>query len=139
MKNLISVLIKQHLNLRDKVGIIIALSNRDDIAVNDIKKVLDVFISDLQEHLALENDKFYKELLMSMEKAAQDINKTKMFIKEMQDIEKLVLDFYKEYNTEQKIIDDIDNFKIKFNTIADILVLRMETEEAGVYGYWGLF
>ncbi len=141
MKEIISTLIKQHIKIKQDMDITLSLIDLDnkDTSAKSVHEAMNNFIADLQEHLKLENDVFYVELLDSMKTAKQDISKTGMFIEEMKGIEKSFLNFYKQFDTEEKIKNNLELFKEQFEQIKNILIIRIESEEAGVYGYWGLF
>ncbi len=100
---------------------------------------LEQFKKDLVEHLTLENETFYPELLKDMQAKGQDTAKTEQFVAEMKDIEKVVVAFLEKYKDEQSIKEKIDEFKKEFPNIGKTLNLRIESEEVGVYSYWGLF
>ncbi len=138
-KNIISTLIEQHRTLQGEVGGVIKIFKNDPIDAQMIMKGLAQFKKDLIEHLKLENEVFYKKLLEEMENKGQDTTKTEQFIAEMKGIETVVVAFLKKYQKADIIDDNLDRFKKEFTEIGEVLTLRIESEEAGVYAYWGLF
>lgn len=140
MENIVSVLIKQHRLLQQDVEDTLTLCNGADTTPFDqIDKGLKKFKDDLVEHLDLENNTFYVELLDKMKKAGQDTAKTEQFIAEMKDIEKVLYAFFDEFGSADAIKNNFAKFKDDFANIKSVLTLRVESEEAGVYSYWGLF
>ncbi|MBT4349353.1 hemerythrin domain-containing protein [bacterium] len=139
-ENLVTTMIQQHRGLQADVEIILSLYNGNDhVKAEQILASLNKFKEDLVEHLKLENEIFYVELLDKMKKAKQDTTKTELFIAEMKDIEKVVYAFLEKFSTTDSINNNFLEFKSEFNGIKDALVLRIEAEESGVYSYWGLF
>jgi len=138
-KTLITTLISQHRILQKDAKLILEISSGDKTKTTVIRTNLDKFTKDLIEHLKLENDVFYVELLKEMKKKGQDTTKTEMFIAEMKGIEKAVLAFLDKYKDVKSIEAGMAEFHSEFEGIGETLNLRIETEEAGVYAYWGLF
>jgi hemerythrin-like domain-containing protein len=135
--NLVSIMVGQHRGLQKDLGNISDQFSERKINVSEISKFLKKFTKDLKEHLELENNVFYKQLLEKMKLKGQDTTKTELFIDQMKEIEKVVGTFLKKYDDLDK--DNINNFKKEFKNIVDTLNIRIESEEAGVYAYWGLF
>jgi regulator of sigma D len=139
-ENLVTTMIQQHRGLQADVGAIVALYNgNDDVKAEAIFDGVNKFKTDLVEHLKLENESFYVELLEKMKQAKQDTAKTETFIAEMKDIEKVVYAFLEKFSTADSINNNFLEFKSEFNGIKEALTLRIEAEESGVYSYWGLF
>lgn len=138
-QNIISTLINQHRTLQKELE---AVSNDLKETKPDpveIDKLLKQFTVDLTEHLKLENEVFYPELLKEMKTKGQDISKTEQFIAEMKEIEKAVLAFLGKYKDADSIAQQLDQFRSELINITETLNLRVESEESGVYSYWGLF
>jgi len=133
-KNLISTMISQHRVLQKDLGAEVELSESEEL-----HNGLEQFTKDLVEHLGLENETFYPELLKGMKEKEQDTTKTELFIGEMKEIEKAVHAFLDKYNSAENIQKDVAEFKQELSGIVDALNLRIESEESGVYSYWGLF
>lgn len=133
MNDLIEVLKKQHDKLAEYLNQI-----STGIEQSDYSHIFENTTSlgkDLMEHLELENNTFYPILLENMRKNGQDTTKTELFIAEMKDIEKEVLPFLDKYNSTQKIEENFENFKEEFRNISEALMLRVESENTGVYTY----
>ncbi|MBT4209568.1 MAG: hemerythrin domain-containing protein [Candidatus Komeilibacteria bacterium] len=140
MENLISTLIKQHRSLQQDVTNVLDLCNSADTTnFTKIDQGIKKFTKNLVEHLELENDTFYVGLLEKMKQAGQDTAKTEQFIAEMKDIEKVVQGFLDKYKDADSIKNGFVDFKDEFTNIKEVLVLRIESEESGVYSYWVLF
>lgn len=138
-KTLVSELISQHRNLQKEVGAITGYLEVSPVNAEGIARDLAQFRIDLMEHLGIENDYFYVELLKAMKEKGQDTSKTEQFIAEMVGIGKVVTTFLDKYKDASVIQDKTDEFVEEFGKIAETLTLRIESEEAGVYSYWGLF
>ena len=138
-ESIITTLIKQHRGLQKDLGGVAEILKSEKIDSKEIVKGFKKFEKDLFEHLELENDVFYVNLLRDMKKKDQSTEKTEQFIEEMKDIEKVVVAFLEKYKKEADVSDNLKEFKKEFAGIVETLNLRVEAEEAGVYGYWGLF
>jgi len=137
-KNLVSTMIQQHRTLQKEVGSVLEIL-KTDVDTEKISQGLEQFKKDLIEHLKLENDVFYAELLKEMKSKGQDTTKTEQFIAEMKNIEKAVVAFLGKYDSSEDIKEKLEEFKKEFAGIVDTLTLRIESEESGVFAYWGLF
>jgi len=138
-KNLITILVNQHGVLKKEVGAVAKLCEAKQLDGQKIDKLLKKFARDLQDHLDLENNTFYNQLLKAMADKGLNIKKTQEFIREMKDIEKVVLVFLKKFSQPEAISKNSKSFVKEFQDIASALALRIEAEEAGVYSYWNLF
>ncbi len=138
-QNLVSIMIAQHRGLQKDLGAVLVLADEGVEKCDVIDNLLNQFNNDLAVHLALENNTFYKELLQKMKAKNQDTTKTEMFILEMNLIAKAVAEFLQKYSGCQNIKENISVFKPELTEIISVLNLRIESEEAGVYAYWGLF
>lgn len=133
-KNLVSTMVSQHRTLQKDLG-----SESEMSDAGELYQGLEKFTKDLTEHLELENGTFYPELLKGMKEKGQDTSKTEEFVAKMKGIEKVVHAFLGKFNSAENIQKDIPAFKEELSGIVDALNLRIESEEAGVYAYWGLF
>lgn len=136
-KNLVSTLITQHRTLQKEVGAVAEILESASIDSQKIVDGLSQFSKDLAEHLKTENEVFYVELLKNMKAKGQNTSKTEEFINEMKEIEKVIIAFLEKYNKASSIDNNLDEFKKEFFVISETLTLRIESEEAGVYSYWG--
>ncbi len=135
-KNIISIMKKQHRTLQEEIGLISELlANNGKTNRKKIFKILMKFKHDLVEHLKLENDVFYVNLLKEMREKGKDISKTKEFISEMTDIQKVVIDFLEKFKDSKSIENKIVKFKKKFVEIGEILSIRIESEEEGIFPF----
>jgi regulator of sigma D len=138
-KNIVSTMVAQHRTLQKEVGLVVEILENDPVDVQKIVEALKQFKKDLVEHLELENNTFYAELLKQMKAKDQNTDKTEQFIAEMDGIAEVVVTFLEKYKDAKNIQEKIKQFKKEFTEIGETLTLRIESEEAGVYAYWGLF
>jgi hypothetical protein len=136
LNNVTVVLIDQHRGLQKCLGETKDLTQFTKPELSMIISSLKSFNSDLLAHRHLEEEVFYPELLRRMKADDLDTFKTTEFIKEMEDIGVLVAVFLAKYLDdvilEKKLIDFIE----ELDNITETLNIRIESEEAGVYGYW---
>lgn len=137
--NLVSILIRQHRDLQKDLGNVDLLVQGEKLNAIEIASDLRKFRVDLLAHLELENGVFYVELLQKMKEKGQDTTKTELFIEEMHEIGTAVMVFLDMYKEAGSIEADILKFSNELHKIISVLNLRIESEESGVYAYWGLF
>ena len=133
-QELVSTLKSQHRTLQADL----ALATEDAKSDTESKGVsilssLTKFKNDLVEHLKLENEVFYPDYLDKKTKRGEDVTNTKEFIRQMDDIGKVVIGFLEKYNTSEKINAAVSDFKKELPNIISTLNLRIETEEEGVF------
>lgn len=138
-KTIVTILIEQHRILQKGLNAVAELLKSESIGTEEIEISLRQFKQDLVEHLELENGTFYPELLTEMKAEGQSVEKTEQFINEMKDIGSRVMEFLEKYKDSENIKKNIKKFRIEFPKISETLNIRIESEEATVYGYWGLF
>ncbi len=138
-KTIIPKLVEHHRNLNKKVDEIFEILKNEKVDAKNILRMLELFKQDLMNHLKLENEVFYPNLISNMLNIGQPIEKTEMLIAEMKEIEVKVIAFLEKYATVQPIEKNIEEFKEDFQNIVIILTHRIESEEIGVYSHWGLF
>lgn len=138
-QNIIPTLISQHRTLQKGLGAVANALKEARPDLKEIDRLLKQFTVDLTEHLKLENEVFYVQLLAKMKEKGQDTTKTEQFVAEMKDIEKAVLTFLDKYKDTDSISKQLDQFRSESISVTETLVLRVESEESGVYAYWGLF
>ena len=138
-ENIVETLVSQHRKLQKDLGSLSEVLAQKEPNVQIIDVLLQQFSHDLMTHLHLENEVFYVDLLQKMKNKGQDTKKTELFIAEMKDIEKAIIIFLDTNNTNEKISQNIDLLRINLPSIVNTLNLRIESEESGVYSYWGLF
>ncbi|MFC1756761.1 hemerythrin domain-containing protein [Patescibacteria group bacterium] len=136
--NLVTMLIGQHNILKKELTTVSSLlsGGLEESTFTEIDKMFKKFTEDLLEHLVLENDTFYPDLLKKMKEVGQDTNDTEKFIEEMIGIGKVVEGFLGKYGSSESIKSQINDLKKELPDIIGALVLRIESEEAGVFEFW---
>jgi hypothetical protein len=138
--NIIEIMIRQHRTLQKDLGGALVLSEvKNNPDTEEIDNNLRQFKIDLGEHLQLENSIFYPELLKIMKEKGVDTLKTEDFISQMKAIGEVVMTFLSKYKDAQVIGNQFEDFKREIVGIISALNLRIESEESGVYGYWGIY
>lgn len=137
--NFIERMMQQHRNLQKDIGIALVLSKNEEIKANEINAYLKQFSLDLKEHLNLENGIFYPELIDAMKSKGIDTLKTEDFINQMKEIGVVVTAFLEKYTEISNIEKDLSIFIKELENIISVLNLRIESEEEGVYSYWGMY
>ena len=132
-KEIVSTMISQHRVLQGEVASILDKEKKDS---EEISQELEKFKNDLTEHLKLENEVFYVELLKDMKSQGFNTTKTEEFIAEMESIGRAVSVFLEKYKNASSIQGKIQEFKKELEEIGGVLTLRIESEEAGVFTYW---
>ena len=128
-QELISTLKNQHRILQSDLSSALEVNKRGENIILDLIK----FKNDLLEHLKLENETFYTDYLDKKTKKGEEIENTKKFIKEMDDIAKVVMTFLEKYSSSESINKYITEFNKELPDIISTLNMRIETEEDGVY------
>lgn len=133
----ISKLVSQHDVLKSDLSSVLDLLN-GNIKKTSLKvdKLLKKFNKDLKEHWKTENDVFFPDLLKKMKNSGQDTEKTEKFIEEMKDLEKVVREFVKKFNSAKKIEKNYSECKKGFKVILKAVTVRVEAEERGPFEYW---
>lgn len=134
-------LVSQHNELRGLLGRIeqAALHSKDG---DSLVETHGAFLKKLEEHLLLEDECFYPKILDGMKQknvSSEQIDKTKMFIKKMKDIEVGVLRFFNTYKTGEAIQESKESYLHELKDIMATLIMRIEAEEDGVYIMWDFF
>lgn len=136
INNIIEKMKDQHKLLQvDLVGAL-NVAKGENPNISEMSQGLKKFNDDLSDHLSLENDTFYPELLKRMKDKGLDISKTEIFINQMKDIGVQVITFLEKYSVVSSIDTQLEDFKRELTNIISILNLRIESEESGVYLYW---
>ena len=136
-QELITKLKNQHSNLQKDLSLIVAdlksgMGEKDDTVVLKLTK----FKNDLIEHLKIENKEFYPDYLDKKIKRGEEITSAKEFIKQMDTIEKVVIEFLDKYATPESISANTSNFSSELSVIINALNARVETEEEGLFGLY---
>jgi len=135
-EDIINILKKQHQEMK---GILAGVKDKlhtDTPESPDILKRLINFKKSLDKHLKLENDSFYPELLKKMREKNLEVSNTELFIGEMKKLEQEIIDFLKKYNDPKKIDNNLARFKPEFDFIISSVMIRITSEEDGVFLYW---
>jgi regulator of sigma D len=131
-QELIATLKTQHRTLQTDLSLALEDSKSENTG-KDISLQLIKFKTDLLEHLKLENGEFYPDYLDKKVKRGEDIVSTKEFIKQMEDIGKIVMVFLDKYHAPEVINTGIMDFRKELIDIIKTLNTRIETEEEGVF------
>jgi hypothetical protein len=138
-EKIVSLLIGQHNQLKE---ILIGAKGQTESPKPNFELIIEqheLFKKKLGEHLALENGVFYPAILAGMrEKRAleEKIVSTKKFIKEMKAIEVVVAAFFNTYNSAGALQEKWRDYPKNLNAIIATLLLRIESEEDGIYLEW---
>jgi len=139
LDNIVERMTRQHRVLQKDLEEALELSKRASPTFQEIENKLGQFLNHLQDHLHLENDIFYPNLLENMKRAGVNTVQTQVFIEEMKEIGETIGVFLKKYTENGVIKSQFENFKKELVTIINELTLRIEAEEMGVYFYWGIY
>ena len=135
--NLTQLMIDQHVKLKnDLLQIIELIGDEKKFDAKLILEKIDFFTKDLKFHLDFEDSEFYGKLLDKMKARDMDIEKTESFINQMKVIEKDIMAIFIKYQDTEVIERNRNDLKVEMNKIKELLLLRVELEEAGVYMYW---
>lgn len=135
--NLVDILIKQHNELRREIAVIKEESQKDAPVFSALFAGLEQFNKSLLGHLSLEDNVFYPKLLEKLESQGLNTGDTRKFIEEMKEIEKQIRGFLGKYGSSGQIEKNLSSFKPDLNEMAVVLLIRIYSEENGVYLYWG--
>lgn len=136
--SLVATLVSQHRKLQGDLGGVAKILETEVVDNQKVVDGLGLFAKDLEEHLNLENGIFYVELIKKMKEKGVDSSKTEQFIAEMVEIGKKVQQFLGKYVDSATVADNLVVFKEQFVEIVEVLNLRIESEEQGVYSYASL-
>ncbi len=141
MEKIVKTLVSQHNELR----VLLRQIEEDALRSKDGDSLVEAhgtFLKKLEEHLLLEDECFYPKILEGMKQknvSSEQIDKTKMFIKKMKDIEVEVIRFFDAYKTSEAIRESKDSYLRELKDIMATLIMRIEAEEDGVYIMWDFF
>jgi hypothetical protein len=134
-KELVSVLREQHKNLSKKITECLHEAVKDNPDYETVFSVLRKFNEDLGEHLNLENNVFYPELLRYLSSKGMPTSGMEKFIKMMMEIQADVVFFADKYDSSNKIEESRNGFTSGLKKMIASLSVRMETEEDCAYIY----
>lgn len=129
---------QQHKNLESYLTVIKNQATQDPPNSNEIVKNLGEFKKILLEHLDLEDNTFYPQLLIKMSAIGKDVAGIKEFIAKMFDIAEKVTIFLDTYDNGEKINDKLNNFRVDFDNVISILSTRIKAEEVFIFTDWEL-
>ncbi len=135
-KNLINILKNQHNHLRKEMKELKEESEKSSPNFPILFKILNDFSYFLAEHLNLENNVFYPELIEKFKMKGHEIYGIEKFINEMKIIETKVKKFFKFYLDAENIKKDFKKFALNLDEIVSTLTLRIESEENSVFYNW---
>ena len=135
-ENLITILKEQHSVLKKEM-----IDLKSEVEKNAPNCVLIAaslanFRNSLLEHLALEDNVFYPQLIEKFKKQNLSIDSITLFINEMKIIAGKVTAFLKKYENADNIKADLKNFRMSLYDTISSLLIRIESEEDGVFIYW---
>ncbi len=135
-ENLITILKEQHSVLKKEM-----IDLKSEVEKNAPNCVLIAaslanFRNSLLEHLALEDNVFYPQLIEKFKKQNLSIDSITLFINEMKVIGEKVTAFLGKYENADVIKTNLLEFKTSLYNIVSTLLIRIESEEDGVYIYW---
>jgi len=137
--DIVAIMISQHRDLQEDLDKIKDLVKAGIKSSKAIDSGLKGFAKDLTEHLDLENNVFYVQLIKKMEEDKQDTKKTKEFIADMKRIEVVINKFLKKYGDTKSIEKNFETLTLDLKSTIKILNMRIKCEEEGLYAYWNLY
>ena len=141
MEKMVEVLVSQHDELRTLLGQMEQCALHSD-EYAQIVNLQEAFLKKLEGHLSLENGFFYPKILEGMKRKdtpSEQIDKTKLFISKMKEIEVQTIQFFDTYKTAAEIGANKESYVHDLKDIMSTLVMRIESEEEGVYIMWDFF
>lgn len=138
---MIQKLIKQHDELKRLLGEMKAGAEQPG-GYAAVGRLHQAFKDALSEHLAFENKEFYPRLMRAVGASgasAEGVDRISKFIAEMEKIGAAVGGFLKKYENNESIREQWDDYQHDLAESAAILLVRMESEEDGVYMEWEIY
>jgi hypothetical protein len=132
-ESLIDKLISQHDSLKKLLGKIKNETVKDSSDFTYIFGSLKKFKKDLLEHIDLENNDFYAQLLERYKDKESDFEYIKKFQGEMDELADEIYEFIEKYTYKQKIERVFEEFKKELDFIISSLQIRVSSEEEGVF------
>jgi iron-sulfur cluster repair protein YtfE (RIC family) len=134
-QKLLDLLLAQHHQLREDLT---AIDNELPREIPDFQNIfskLSQYKNNLAGHLQTEDQSFYPLLLKQLEKNQLAIENTKRFIDEMTTIGAHIQVFFERYPSPEQIASGFPDFIHDFQSMSREILLRISTEEDGVYTY----
>ncbi len=135
-ENLVAILKEQHAVLKKEMINLKKEAEKETPDIMTIAGFLNNFKNSLLEHLALEDNVFYPQLIDKFKKQNLNTDSIAVFIEEMKVIGKKVWVFLDEYKNTDNIKNNLPDFKSSLYHIISTLLIRIESEEERVYLYW---
>lgn len=130
---LIEILKQQHKDLENLLSEVKSILNQPAADYAQVLELLTKLKQALTDHVRIENEEFYPkygQLLSMLGKKFDNDEKLKI---EMNRIVSLVFDFLATYASAASIADNLIEFKKSLASIENILKIRIETEEEGLF------
>ena len=135
-KDIVQTLKFQHIELKNVVNKVSESAEGDTPDFSLIFEGLNSFKDKLDEHLKLEDNAFYPEVLKKLESQKINIEDTKEYWEKMGGIKNEIMIFLNKYNSEASIKSNLDDLRGELKKIIEALLLRIDSEESGVFTYW---
>lgn len=124
---------RQHKDIINIIQIIKKLISNDDFEnnSNDIAKNVSILAGKLKIHLSNEDKFLYPTLLNH--KNIKIKNKADQYIDEMGNLAEVFMDYKNQFNTKNKIMNNIDAFMKKSESILNSIEKRINKEDNDLY------
>lgn len=127
---------QQHKDLESSLAVLKNTAIQDSPNSNEIVNKLIKFRSLYKEHLALEDNIFYPQLLNKIRAIGRDTDDKEEFISKMTDVAEQLIAFLDTYENKENVDNKLGEFRASLDHIIDIFNARMKSEEAFVFSYW---
>lgn len=136
-QELITALKSQHRTLQSDLSSALEKTNAEaEDKGENILSDLTKFKTELLAHVKMEGEMFYPDYLHKKTQRGEEIESTKKFINEMDEIAKVVMNFLDKYPSADNINNSLSAFREELNGIVGVLNVRIETEEEGVFNVY---
>lgn len=134
----ISTLLFQHHQLRRELASTREENNKPVTDFTAVVNFLNEFKKTLIGHLALEDNVFYPQILKKLKEKGSNTEKTEEFIAAMKGLADTTMAFLDKYQEPSSVENNFEQFKTDFEDMAGAILIRVTSEEDGVYLYWDL-
>ncbi len=137
-ENIVKILKAQHVEIEKILHLIDNyLEENKDIDSVFVHEHLLKFGEILMEHVTIEDNEFYPDLIEKMKKAHEETGDIYNFIARMNAILDYVYGFLEKYNSPEKIMTEHrDSFRALYIRMMSRLEIRINVEELFVYNKW---